>query len=128
VGTPHKALRYSSSKGGGTPHIPFEGICLDIQTRVGTPHNIEVQSRLTAGWLVGWLAGWLAQSVIIVPLRGSILQAETCQILSLAENPRWSPSVAKITVTAMIIGPKFRGGGKGVFQASAKSPNFAFIF
>ena len=29
----------------------------------------------------------------IIPLRGSILQAETCQILSLAENPRWSPSV-----------------------------------
>ena len=23
------------------------------------------------------------------------LQAETCQILSFAENPRWSPSVAK---------------------------------
>ena len=32
----------------------------------------------------------------IIPLRGSILQAETCQILSLAENPRWSPSVAII--------------------------------
>ena len=30
----------------------------------------------------------------IIPLRGSILQAETCQILSFAENPRWSPSVA----------------------------------
>ena len=26
----------------------------------------------------------------ILPLRGSILQAGTCQILSLAENPRWS--------------------------------------
>ena len=37
-----------------------------------------------------YVHGWLAQSVIIVPLRGSILQAETCQILSLAENPRWS--------------------------------------
>ena len=32
--------------------------------------------------------------VILVPLRGSILEAETCQILSLAENSRWSPSVA----------------------------------
>ena len=40
--------------------------------------------------LGGWVAGW----VIIVPLCGFILQAETCQILSLAENPRWSPSVA----------------------------------
>ena len=26
----------------------------------------------------------------IMPLCGSILQAGTCQILSLAENPRWS--------------------------------------
>ena len=26
----------------------------------------------------------------IYPLRGSILQAETCKIPSLAENPRWS--------------------------------------
>ena len=25
-----------------------------------------------------------------MPLRGSVLQAGTCQILSLAENPRWS--------------------------------------
>ena len=31
-----------------------------------------------------------------MPLCGSILQAESCQILSLAENPRWSPSVAII--------------------------------
>ena len=34
--------------------------------------------------------GYVAQGVIIVPLCGSILQVETCQILSLAENPRWS--------------------------------------
>ena len=31
---------------------------------------------------------WFLQKII--PLRGSILQARTCQILSLAENPRWS--------------------------------------
>ena len=53
---------------------------------VGTPHNIEMQGRLTDGWL--------AESRFIVPLRGSILQAETCQILSSAKNPRWSPSGA----------------------------------
>ena len=35
-------------------------------------------------------------------LRGSILQDETCLILRLAENPRWSPGVAK-TKTGMII-------------------------
>ena len=28
--------------------------------------------------------------MIIIPLRGSILQVGTCQILSLAKNPRWS--------------------------------------
>ena len=36
----------------------------------------------------GWVGGRFFQEII--PLRGSILQAETCQILSLAENPRWS--------------------------------------
>ena len=39
----------------------------------------------------GWVGG---PNQEIIPLRGFILQAETCQILSLAENPRWSPSVA----------------------------------
>ena len=34
------------------------------------------------------VGGWFFQEII--PLRGSILQAGTCQILSLAENPRWS--------------------------------------
>ena len=41
----------------------------------------------------GWVGG---PNQEIIPLRGSILQADTCQILSLAENPRWSPSMAKI--------------------------------
>ena len=34
------------------------------------------------------MGGWFFQERL--PLRGSILQAGTCQILSLAENPRWS--------------------------------------
>ena len=38
------------------------------------------------GW--GWVGGWFFQEIL--PLRGSILQAETRQILNLAENPRWS--------------------------------------
>ena len=25
---------------GGTPHIPFEGIWSDVQTKVGTPHQV----------------------------------------------------------------------------------------
>ena len=52
------------------------------------------KGRLTVAepmsWLVGCGAYELAQLVIIVPLRGSILQADTCQILSLAVYPRWS--------------------------------------
>ena len=36
----------------------------------------------------GWMGGPLLQEII--PLRGSILQVGTCQIFSLAENPRWS--------------------------------------
>jgi len=37
----------------------------------------------------GWLAGGLFFQETF-PLSGSILQAEICQILSLAKNPRWS--------------------------------------
>ena len=39
------------------------------------------------GGVVG--AGWITIQRIM-PLCGSILQVGTCQILSLAENPRWS--------------------------------------
>ena len=34
------------------------------------------------------VAGWVVITCIIIPLHGSIFQAETCQILSLAENPK----------------------------------------
>ena len=38
-----------------------------------------------------WVAvGWVGGFITIIPRCGSILQAGTCQILSLAENPRWS--------------------------------------
>ena len=50
------------------------------------------KSLAVGGWGVGGWAGGPGQEII--PLRGSILQAGTCQILGLAENPRWSPSVA----------------------------------
>ena len=53
-----------------------------------TPHDIERKTEL--GGRVR--SGRFLQEMI--PLRGFILQVETCQILSLAENPRWSPSVA----------------------------------
>ena len=36
----------------------------------------------------GWVGGLFLQEIL--PLRGSILQAGPCKILSLAENPRWS--------------------------------------
>ena len=52
---------------------------------------LYTKSKLPAG---GWVGGWVAGEKNA--LFGSILKAETCQILSLAENPRWSPSVAII--------------------------------
>ena len=36
----------------------------------------------------GWVGGWFFQEIL--PLRGSIWQAGTCKILSLAKNPRWN--------------------------------------
>ena len=71
---------------------------------VGTPHNIYKKSlavsgwvgRLRSLWVVGCaayeLGGWGVRgpSQRIMPLCGSILQVGTCQILSLAQNPRWS--------------------------------------
>ena len=57
-------------KGGDTAHI--------IQ------YNEMKDRRVMDGWLDGWMAGWLAGwfFAIIMPLRGSILQVGTCQILS----------------------------------------------
>ena len=65
--------------------------CFLNEGSIGTPHIKTGSQYKLQVWL---MPGWLA--VIIVPLRRSILQAETCQILSLAENSRWSPSVAII--------------------------------
>ena len=84
---------------GGTPHIHswwVEQMGWGHRTTLkesiywegGTPHNIYRKSLAVGGWVGG------GPSQEIIPLRGSILQAVTCQILSLAENPRWSPSVA----------------------------------
>ena len=37
MGTPHKKNQmFAMQVGGGTPHIPIEGIWSDIQARVGT--------------------------------------------------------------------------------------------
>ena len=87
-GTPHKKICSDIYTGVGTPHItphttqnqggtPHKKMCSDVHTGLGTPHRI--QSRLLAGWLNDYSAN-----------PGSILQAETCKILSLAENPSWS--------------------------------------
>ena len=43
--------------------------------------------KLGGGWVDEWVSGFW---YMIKPLCGSILQAGTCQILSLAESPRWS--------------------------------------
>ena len=58
---------------------------------VGTPHNIARKSLAAGGSVcAGSRADRKKFCQIIMPLRGSVLQAETCQISSLAENPRWS--------------------------------------
>ena len=38
-----------AKQGGGTPHIPIEGIWSDIQARVGTPHKILTCLRSKGG-------------------------------------------------------------------------------
>ena len=95
--------------GGDTAHT----LLTRVTHGVGTPHNIERwegghrtyfvdgrnnwggdtaqhrKKKLSCGWV-----GVGGPNQEIIPLRGSIWQAETCQILRLAGNPRWSQSVA----------------------------------
>ena len=47
-----------------------------------------LEKKMGCGWVAG--GGSVGGFLRIMPLRGSILQAGTCQIFSLAENPRWS--------------------------------------
>ena len=74
--------------------------------RVGTPHNIEIKielgGRVGSGRVGSGLVGSGRFLQEIIPLRGSILQAGTCQILSSAENPRWSPSLAMNSFDSII--------------------------
>ena len=71
--------------------VPCGSILIGARIWVGTPHNIERKSLAAGGWVRAAAgAGGRKFCQIIMPLRGSILQAETCQIPSLAENPRWS--------------------------------------
>ena len=76
-------------EGGDTAHT----LLMKGTIGVGTPHNIE-RLDLAVYRVGGWVVGGVVFRCLIIPLRGSILQAETCQSLRLAENPRWSPSVA----------------------------------
>ena len=50
-----------------------------------TAQNSKKKDGLRVGG--GWVGGLLKK---IMPRCGSILQTGTCQILSIAENPRWS--------------------------------------
>ena len=69
------------------PNAMFPFICQNILVDGAI---LALNNLSCSPWIIRRLGG----AVIIVPLCGSILQAETCQILRLAENPRWSPSVA----------------------------------
>ena len=85
VGTPHMPIGVSDQMfklGWGHPLIRLDGLVAQAMWWVGRLR------RLCGGW-VG-CAGYVVTIRIIMPLRGSILQVGTCQILSLTENPRWS--------------------------------------
>ena len=75
----------------------YDDIWSDVQTKAGTPYKVLEQ----LGWgnctalkyklenpYGLWAGGCFFQEILT--LRGSILQAGTCQIPGLAENPRWS--------------------------------------
>ena len=58
-----------------------------------TPHTLPRHHRLRVEYIqqeksIWWVGGTFFQKII--PLCGFILQVGTCQILSLAEIPRWS--------------------------------------
>ena len=44
----------------------------------------QEKSRWSGGWVGGWMSVWMGAGLLqeIIPLRGSILQVGTCQILS----------------------------------------------
>ena len=71
-------------------HLRF--VKLGWLPNLGFLEYVEVRKKdvlRVGGWVGGgWRVGgsWSR----IMPRCGSILQAETCQILSLAEDPRWS--------------------------------------
>ena len=75
------------------------------KSRKGTPHIPYLDGDSAQNLKTSSVEGWVAGPVIIVPLPDSILQAETCQMLSLAENPRWSPSVAKTAIPISTVIP-----------------------
>ena len=105
VGTPHNIERW---EGGHRTYF------VDWRNNWGGDTAQYRKKKLSCGWVgrlrrlcgglvaeaMWWVGGGPCQEII--PLRGSILQADTCQILSLAENPRWSPSVAKSLKTALV--------------------------
>ena len=67
-------------------HLVASHFCeLRLHTRFQLPRLCRSGKKRSAagGWAVG-------SGSRIMPRCGSILQAETCQILSSAENPRWS--------------------------------------
>ena len=76
---------------GGTPHrknvylIKYDHLFI-----LGWGHRTQFQTLA-----VGRVGG-RDMIRIVMPLRGSISQDKTYKILSLAENPRWSQSVAII--------------------------------
>ena len=94
-GTPHIFSEQSANRGGGgTPHILSEqGANRGGDTTHQNRLPVVIGSATKDGLRVG---GGLGGLMRIMPRCGSILQAGTCQILRLAENPRWSRVLQKL--------------------------------
>ena len=80
VGTPHKILLDNSTKGGDTAYnFQSKGgdTAQNIRTKgEDTKHNFQTLALGVGGCVGRW------DMILIMPLRGSILQDESCQILS----------------------------------------------
>ena len=81
---PADTLRSFSRHPPDTQETPYKYSPDNLKIPPIHPVHLCVQKRRAAG---GWVAGGF---MTIMPRCGSILQAGTCQILSLAEYPRWS--------------------------------------
>ena len=70
-------------------HVRYLRLTLQYSNGWGQTNTLQVEYiQQQKTYPVGWVGGGFPQEII--PLRGFILQVETCQNFSSVENPRWS--------------------------------------